>query len=343
MAGSIVNPKRPRYQVNERFDTVDADAQSRAPREQSKAVMRAFSSAPRNTSGNPSTIGMIITGFELTLNPINGTDGKVRVGSGVGVALDADGGVIIKPQGVTFDVTIPTGTFQLYAYYTEDAVDNAKRRFISVTSPFVESTIAINTSFQGSCLVTAISGNAASVVPEAVVNGATTPLCCIGIVTNSGTGAITCVGYDSVNAPNGTDIAGRLSVPELTSSPPLTPFVNGSIRSVTEMLKHLAYTVGQLAWKGSNQTPPTFANNRGAYSFPLAGIDPAYRNLPGYVTIGNGTTTFGDFDASSFANAKLLLDAGSSPARSTPRASSSTSAPTSARALTPGSAASARP
>lgn len=309
MAGSIINPRRPRYQANERFDTVDADAQSRAPREHSKSVMRAFGSAPRNVAGNPSVVGMIVTGFELTLNPINGTDGKVRVGSAAGVAIDADGGVIIKPQGVTFDITIPTGTFQLYAYYTEDATDSAKRRFLSVTSPFVESTIAINTSFLGACSFAAISGNAASVVPEAVVNGATTPLCCIGIVTNAGTGALTVTGYDAVNAPNGTDIAGRLSVPELTSSPPPTPFVNGSIRSVTEMLKHLTYTVGQLAWKGSNQTPPTFANNRGAYTFPQVGIDPTYRNLPGFVTIGNGTTAFGDFDTGGFANAKLLLDA----------------------------------
>ena len=309
MAGSIVNPKRPRYQANERFDTVDADAQSRAPREQSKAVMRAFGSAPRATAGNPSVVGMIVTGFELTLNPINGTDGKVRVSSNVGVAIDADGGVIIKPQGTTVDITIPTGTFQLYAYYNEDPTDNAKRRFLSVTSPFVESTISINTSFQGTCSFTAVSGNAASVVPEAVVNGVTTPFCCIGIVTNGGTGAITCTGYDAVNAPNGTDIAGRLSVPELTSSPPLSPFVNGSIRSVTEMLKQLAYHVGQLGWKGSNQTPPTFANNRMAYVQPVAGIDPTNRNLPGVFTIGNGSTTFGDFDTTSFGNAKLLLDA----------------------------------
>lgn len=309
MAGSIVNPKRPRYQVNERFDTVDADAQSRAPREQSKAVMRAFSSAPRNTAGSPSAIGMIVAGFELILNPINGTDGKVRVGSGVGVAVDADGGVIIKPQGVAFDITIPTGTFQLYAYYAEDAVDNAKRRFISITSPFVESTVSINTSFQGSCLVTAISGNAASVVPEAVVNGVTTPLCCIGIVTNGGTGAITCVGYDPVSAPNGTDIVGRLSASEPTSSPPLTPFVNGSIHSVTEMLKHLAYVAGQLAWKGSSFLTPSAANNYGAYSVPAGGVDAAYRGQSGVFTIGNGSTVVGDFNTSDYARADLLLAA----------------------------------
>jgi len=282
MAGSIVNPKRPRYQSNERFDTSDADAQSRAPREQAKASMRAAHSTPRATAGSPSTIGLICTGFELTLNPTGSTDGKVRVGTNVGVAVDSDGGLLIKPQGVTLDLAIPVGTYQIYAYYSEVTTDNARRRFLSVTSPFVETSGAMDTAYQGQVSLVALPGVAGSVVPEAVVNGVTTALCCIGIATNGGTGTITMTGYNATTAPNGTDIVNRLTVPAAPSVAPTTPFVNGSIKTFTDMMQALAYMIGQAVWKGSAISPPTSANNFQAWTQHSSSI----AQLSEYLTAG---------------------------------------------------------
>jgi hypothetical protein len=152
------------------------------------------------------------------------------------------------------------------------------------------------------------AGNNANVVAEDSVNGVTTPLCCIGIVTNT-TGTITCAGYNAVTAPNGSDITNRLSTAVALSTVPANSTQNGSVQSVTDLLRALSYTVGQLAWKGSQYLTPSAANNYGAYSLPAGGLDAAYRGLSGVVTIGNGTTVIGDFNTSDYARADLLMTA----------------------------------
>jgi hypothetical protein len=374
MAGTLNNAKRPRYQSNERFDTVDADGASRAPRENNTAANRSLLSTPRATAAAP--VGLIVSGFSLTLNPVGPTDNKVRINTEAGVALDADGGLIIKPAGTTFDVTIPVGTYQVYVYFQEVSGDNAKRRFLPPNTPFTEFTRAIDTTFQGSFNVYIRAGNATTIVAEDNVNGRTTPLVCIGVVTNTAGGCTMAGRPDNAavaTIPNGTDITNRLSAAIAPSTPPTTPYFNGSIRTLHEMVQNLAYQIGEAAWKGStnliaytgsssgvgagtltdasktfvvneltggvlkdstgalfpissntatiisvtgNPTAGTYVvyaavvlNNYGAYNVPAGGVDAAFRGLPGYVTIGNGTTIFGDFDTTSYANANLLLTA----------------------------------
>ena len=307
MSGTINNAKRPRYQANERFDTVDADAASRAPRENDTAANRALLSTPRATAATP--VGLIVSGFTLTLNPIGPSDNKVRINTEAGVALDADGAMIIKPAGITVDVTIPSGTFQIYVYYQETSGDNAKRRFLPPAPPFSETTRAIDTTFQGSYNVF-LRSNGSAIVAEDNVNGRTTPLVLIGVVTNTG-GAITCTGYNAVTAPNGTAITNRLSaaVAPDPSNIPTTPYRNGSIRTLHDMVQVLAYQLGEVAWKGSSFLTPGPTNNYGAYNLPAGGVDAAYRGLPGYVTIGDGSSIFGDFNTADYANANLMLTA----------------------------------
>jgi len=310
MAGDITQPKRPRYESNERFDTVDANAASVASRDQDDAKTRGVLITPRATAMVP--VGIIVSGFSLTLNPTSGTDSLVRVNAEAGVALDSNGRTIIKPSGTTQDVTIPTGTFQIYAYYVETATDAAKRRFLPVVSPFVEYTKAIDTAFQGALGLYVRAGTLGTVVAEDVVNGATTPLCLLGIATNPGTGVIGLTGRPDdttlATAPNGTDITNRLSVVTAIAGP-ATNIQNGSLKTLHDVITAALYTIGQTAWKGSDSLVPMASNNFGAYSIPAGGADKAFRQALGYVTIGNGTTIVGDFNTADYANAKLLLDA----------------------------------
>lgn len=306
MAGAVSNPKRVRYQAQERFDTSDADADSRATRDHMKAWDRAFLSTPR-AAGGAAMPGVIIAGFELTLNPTGGTDNKVRVSTNIGVCLDSDGNLIIKPAG-TVDITLPAGSRQLYAYFIEQQTDDAKRRFLSVNAPYVESTDTIKTTLQGDCGFYVRSGNNTNTVAEDTVLGVTTPLCCIGILTNTA-GTITCTGYNATTAPNGSDITNRLVTATPAGTAPTVNTRNGSIASLHEMVQVLAHQIGQIGWKGSAGLTPAAANNYGAYNVPAGGVDAAFRGATGYITIGNGTTVVGDFNQSDYANNKLLLEA----------------------------------
>lgn len=309
MAGTLTNPKRVRFEANERFDTSDADAQSRAPQEMLDKFARALVSAPR-AAGGAQPPGMILQGFELTLNPTTGTDGKVRINATpAGVAVDSDGRFVVKLSGSSFDVTIPAGSNQIYAHWQEDvAGDLAKRRFLSVSTPYTESTRTIETTYIGSVGFHVRSGNNTNFVAEDTVNGKTTALCAIGVVTNTG-GVITCTGYNATTAPNGSDITNRLATAVAPTTAPTVNTRNGSIVSITDMLAGLAHQIGQIAWKGSAGLTPAAANNFGAWNVPAGGVDAAYRGLPGFFTIGNGTTVIGDFNTSDFARADLLFTA----------------------------------
>lgn len=245
MAGDITQPKRPRYESNERFDTVDANAASIASRLQLDAATKSLLSTPRNTVATPT--GLIITGFSLTPNPTVFNDGLVRINIETGVALDSNGRTIIKPNGTTIDITIPIGTFQIYVYYTEISTDNAKRRFLPAAPPFVEFTQAIDTAFQGSVNVFLRAGGIGLAVAEDVVNGATTPLCLIGVATNAGAGAITITGWNAVTAPNGTDIVNRLSSVVQPTLIPAANTVNGSPKTLHDLIVAALYTIGQSA------------------------------------------------------------------------------------------------
>lgn len=307
MAGIVRNPKRPRYQSNQRFDVVDADVQSRASREFVSALSRAMLSTPRATAAT--AVGTIISGFSLTLNPTGAGDGKVRINTEAAIGLDADGGLLVKPSGTTMDITIPAGQHQVYVYYQETETDNAKRRFIPAVAPYVEFTRAINTALQGTINAYVRAGGIGTAIAEDNVNGVTVPLLLVGIVTNTA-GAITCTGYNATTAPNGSDITNRVSAAVAPSTPPTVNTRNGSLQTVQDVLAAALHSIGQTAWKGSDFLTPSASNNYGAYNTPAGGVDKAFRQALGYVTIGNGTTVFGDFNTSDYpTSSKNLLDA----------------------------------
>lgn len=309
--GDVTGAKRPRYQANERFDSGDADAASQAPRTHDDALQRALLTTPRAAAGAVMP-GLIFTGFSLTLNPTGPADGLVRIGTELGVAVDANGRTIVKPAGVTVDVTIPVGTYQVYVYYQEDPADTALRRFLTVSSPFTEYPLAISTTFQSAYGTHTRAGNNANTVKDDVVNGVTTALVCIGIVTN-GAGACTMSGRpDNVaitTIPNGNDITNRISTVSAPTTPPTVNTRSGSPQTIHDVLVAALYTVGQTAWKGSAFLTPAAGNNFGAYNIPAGGVDAAYRGTIGWTTIGDGVTSIGDFNVSDYANCKLLLDA----------------------------------
>jgi sarcosine oxidase delta subunit len=332
-AGTVQNPSRPRYQSNERFDVGDASASSEAPREFDTSLTRSIVSTSRNV-GSTSPVGLIIRGFDLTLNPTAPNDNEVEVNSDLGVALDSDGNLLIKEAGTELTFTLTTGTWQLYIYFQENATNLAKRRFTPVTGG-AEFTQAIDTTYTGTINTYVRAGDNTSVVAQDNVNGATTPLCLLAVVIVSSGGAVTCVegltawatttayavgnpvvangniyvcqigglsastgsgpsgtgsnindngvvwtylqatGQNSSTAPNGTCATNRLSavIPPAVGGVPKTPFVNGSVATLHDMVQNLAYFLGQIGWRGSRNMPPSSVNNYQAFAAPTVGLD----------------------------------------------------------------------
>jgi hypothetical protein len=269
--GDILNPKRVRQQGNERFDTVDADALSLVPREHIDAYARAVEAAPRNV-GSSTPTGLIFQGFGLTLNPTSPSDGKVRVRSPVGVAFDSNGRMLLKEDGVQVDLTVPSGNSQVYAYFNEVSSDASVRRTISVATPFVESGQTMPTKLVGMVSYFVRAGDQTSIVASDVVNGATTPLCFLGVVANAG-GVVTMTGYDSTHAPNGSFVTNRITTVVQPTNLPASNADGGSIGTMHGLANLALWLIGQVFWRGSHNFIPSASNNFGAFTLPAAGID----------------------------------------------------------------------
>jgi len=306
-AGDVTNPKRVRVSANQRVDAVDVDALSTELLEHNDAQARAELFTPLNVGGTSPT-GMILTGYSLTLNPTGGSDGKVRINPALGVAVDADGRLIVKENGTQIDVSIPSGTNQLYIYWNETAVDAATRRFISVTSPFSESPKTTNTRFQSTFGTWVRSGNATTIVATDNVNGQTKALVCIGIVTNTA-GVISVTGYDTTLAPNGTTITNRLSTITQPTTVPANNSTSGTFQTLHDLVKSLGYLLGRAIYNSSTFLTPSAANNFGAYSQPVIGVDRAGREIYDTVTIGDGVSVFGSYNRNQFATDDQMLNA----------------------------------
>ena len=283
--GDILNPNRVRTQANERLDTVDTEALSQAPRSFLDAFARAISATPRNV-GSSSPTGLIFQGFGFTLNPTGPSDNKIRVQSPPGVAFDANGRMLIKENGVTVDLTLASGNSQIYAFYIDDNANTTIRRFISVTSPYVESGSAIPTTLKGDVAYWVRAGDQTSIVSSDVVNGQTTALCFLGIVNNSG-GACTMTGYDSVTAPNGAYATNRITSVIAPTTPPPANTANGSPGTMLDVITAALYYVGQLAWSGSVALVPTAANNFGAYQSPALGVQGLAELITAFITVAH--------------------------------------------------------
>src|SRR5262249_25163803 len=228
-------------------------------------------------------------------------DGKIQVNSELLVAVDANGRLLIKVAGTALQVTVPSGTNQLYAYFLEDETDLAKRRFIPVTSPFTEFSRAIDTTFTGDVDLYVRAGNATTIVKEDVVNGFTRALVFLGVVTNTA-GTVT---FDASAA------ASRLSTIHPFTAP-ASSHANGTMKTLHDLVQEIAYLLSQAKWAGEDSAHfnPTQANNWGTYqNLPALGIAATSRRVFEYVTIGDGSSTFGVLDQSDFSDDSTLLTA----------------------------------
>lgn len=282
--GDVINPKRVRLQANERLDQIDADALSFAAREHIDAYTRAVETVPRNVGATTPT-GVILQGFGLTLNPTAPSDGKVRVQSALGVAIDSNGRFLIKESGTQVDLTLPSGNSQVYAYYIEGGSDTTVRRAITVSSPFGEGPSSIPTKLQGGVAYFVRAGDQTSIVASDVVNGLTTALCFLGVANNT-SGTVTMTGYNATTAPNGAFATNRISSVVAPTTPASTNTMSGSLVTMHSLISAALYAVGQALWKGSRNTPPTAANNFQAFAIPNGpGLDALFDSA------AEGTTT----------------------------------------------------
>lgn len=286
--GDVLNPKRVRFQANERLDQIDPDAVSSSAREHLDAYARAVEAVPRAV-GSSTPTGLIFQGFGLTLNPTGPTDAKVRVQSALGVAFDSNGRMLIKENGTQVDLTLSAGNSQLYAYFVETSSDTSVRRAISVAPPFTEGSLTLATKIVGGVGFFVRAGDQTSIVASDVVNGATTPLCFLGVASNSG-GTVTMTGYDATVAPNGAFATNRItSVATPTTLPPANT-ANGSIATMHGLTNALAFMVGQALWKGSAVSPPNAANNFQAWSVhPTQSVATLAEYLAAGNLVGNHT------------------------------------------------------
>lgn len=281
-AGDVLNPKRPRLQANERLDQVDVDALSSSVRDHLDAYSRAVEAAPRNV-GSTTPTGLVFQGFGMTLNPIAPTDAKVRVQAALGVAFDSNGRLLIKESGVQIDLTLSAGNSQIYAYYVETSVDSAVRRVITVAPPFAEGGQSFPIKIKGAVGFFVRAGDQTSIVASDVVNGATTPLCFLGVANNAA-GAVTMVGYDATTAPNGSFATNRITTVVAPTALPPAPTANGSLATMHGLVNAVAYMVGQALWKGSGVAPPSTANNFQAWTaHPASSV----ATLSEYLVAGN--------------------------------------------------------
>lgn len=257
---------RPRGESNERFDLVEFTALAIAAQTAMEAAVRALLSSPKATAGSPT--GERWTG-SLTANPTSGSDGLLRMDSPVFVGLDANGGLVLKPNGTALSVAIPAGgsNQQVYAYMTDAAENTQVRRFIPATSPFNEFPQSINVALRQTCSLFVRAGSAGSVVAEDVVAGATRPLLFLGIATNTG-GAVTF-----------TPGANTLETVTQPASMPTTQTgitaggttTTGSQSTLRELVNAALYQIGQLWWAGSG-SPPNAGNNFQAFTSIPKGV-----------------------------------------------------------------------
>lgn len=306
--GDLTATSRVNLGTNERLDQVDADQMTQNARQYTDAQTRALLSTPKAAAG--AAVGMLFTGGSVTPNPNNPTDGQLRVNNEALVALDGNGRLLVKPPGTSLTVNIPAGPQQqVYLYFVESQTATQLRRFMSAMSPFTESAAAWPTTWLGGVGLWVRTGGAGSIVPDDTIGGQTVPLVFLGLATNTG-GAVT---FDGSNATN------RLSTVEQPSSLPASGTANGSMQSFTDMLKAIAWMVSRDRWAGETSNKhitgngagaaPAIGNNFFAYAEPPVGIDATFRKTHGVVTIGNGSTSFGDYDTTDFASSDQVLAA----------------------------------
>jgi hypothetical protein len=302
--GDKVPSTRPNAGPNQRFDLVEFTAMAIAAQYHSEAMTRALLATPKASAG--AATGERWSG-SMTANPTSGSDGLFRLDTPVFVGVDANGGMLIKPDGTTLSVAVPAGgsNQQIYAYVSDVAEDTQVRRFLPATAPFTEFANAITTALRQTVGLFVRAGSLGTVVSEDTVAGRTRALLFLGVATNTGGVVAFTPGTNTLET-----VRVPATVPETDSgTTTVKTTVTGSQGTVRDLVNAALYSLGNAMWKGSLTLTPAAVNNYGAYEVPSGGVDAAYKAGLGYVTIGDGVTVFGDFNSSDYANSKELLEA----------------------------------
>lgn len=295
---------RPRGESNERWDLVDFNAMSVTSQAFLESAIRALLSSPRATAGSP--VGERWSG-SITVNPTSSSDNLIRIDSVPFVGLDANGGLVLKPNGVTLATAVPSGgsSQQVYLYMADVAMNTQLRRKLPATTPFTEFSAAINVAFQQQANIYIRAGGAGSVIPSDAISNVTTPLLFLGIATNTA-GIVTFTPaanmLETVTQPT--------SVPATsTGTTAAGTTQTGGQATLRELTNATLYGLGQASWKGSDFLTPSASNNFGAYTIPAGGVDKAFRQALKMITIGDGVSTFGDFNIADYPNCNSMLTA----------------------------------
>lgn len=302
--GDKTSATRPLGTSNQRLDLVDYASLAVTAQAALEADTRGVIASPKAVAG--AATGERWTG-SMTGNPTSGTDGLFRLDSPVFVGLDANGGLLIKPNGTALSVAVPAGgsNQQIYAYVSDVPENTQVRRFLPATTPFTEFGAAVNVALRQTVGLFVRAGTLGSVVAEDVVAGATRPLLFLGIATNTGGVVVFTPGTNTLESVSQPAIFPANSAGTTVGGTTTT----GSQATMRELLNAALYLVGQLAWKGSANLVPSAANNFGAYTTPPVGVDKIGRDILDTVTIGDGVTVFGTLDRTAFSSDDLLLSA----------------------------------
>lgn len=234
-AGDVKNPDLVQFFSNERLDLVDAAYLAKQVAYYVDSLSKANLFTPRASAGLPT--GLVLTGGVVLVNPTNPTDGKLRLPTDLLVAIDADGRFVIKEEGTQIDVNVPaTATYnQVYLYRVENGTQQAKRRAISVTSPFTESTVTPFTRLRGGVGIYVRQGGLGSILPSDSVNGIDTALVFLGLALNNA-GVVTFISSSSTNKL--ATVAAPTSVPSSSSE-------NGSMRTLHDVVVAALYELAR--------------------------------------------------------------------------------------------------
>lgn len=303
MPGDKITSVRPNAESNQRFDLVEFNGLSITPQNLVEAVTRALLASPKASAGT--IVGERWVG-SITANPTPG-DGLVRVDSTTFVGVDSDGGLVLKPNGVALSASIPSGgsSQQVYLYMKDVSENTQVRRKLPATAPFNEFPASVNTDIRQVCDIYVRAGTTGSIVTQDAIGTITYPLLFLGIAVNTAGDVVFTPAANTLETVTAPSTIPATNVGTTTSETTVT----GGSSTLRDLLNTALYKLGINAWKGSDFLTPGTSNNFGAYQEPAGGVDKAFRQALGYVTVGNGTTIFGDVNTNAYANNKLMFDA----------------------------------
>ncbi len=299
----------PNVGINQRFDKVDHQLIADTFSEHAETTHRTLVSEPIASAGAP--VGELWVG-SITSNPVTDNDDTIQVDSAFLAGLDADGGVVIVPEGTALQAAIPSDSsnYQVYLYTSPVSENSQVRRYMPAGPPFNEFAQATDIHARRLAALHIRSGGVGSTVASDLAAGETRPLLLLGIANNTGTlltFAPVVNRLETVTVPSNLPAS---STGDVDSTPPGVTYSTGDQATVRGMVNAAMHAVARDRWQGSNNYAPSAANNYGAYTETPAGLDVAVREHLDYVTIGeDSSSSFGTFNRDDYVSDDLLLDA----------------------------------